>query len=234
MTDLQIRVDAGETISFLGTARRQLSFAVSVALNKTAKDVQQAERSSLETNFIIRKPWVTQGITIPKFSDKSELAPTVVIALDDTRGFLAKFEDGGVKTALDPTRPIAVPSLAVRPTKQDLPLRSLYPTALGLVTRHGVTGLIAPRGKVSRRGVLQLQGKRRTFVLSEDMYGVQVPGVYQRFGPGKHDFRLLWAYKRSIPIPALLHFAETGLKTVAEVWATNFATAFERAMATAR
>lgn len=234
MTALTVRVDAGQAINFFAEARRQLPFATSVAVNLTAKDVQEAVRAGLRARFIIRRDWVVQGITIPKVSDKGEPAPTAVVAVDASRGFLDKFEAGGQKIALNPARPIAIPSLAIRPARTDLPPRSLYPSALGLVPVHGVTGIRPARQHITARGVVQFKGKRRTFVLNETMYGVQVPGVFQRFGPGKHDFRLLWAYKQRIPIPALLQFQDTALKTITARWATNFSNALERALATAR
>lgn len=234
MSGLTVRVDAGQSLAFFGEARRQLPFAVSVAINRTAKDVQDAERAGLRARFIIRRDWVVQGITIPKFSDKGEAAPTAVVAVDASRSFLDKFEAGGQKIALNPERPIAIPSLAVRPARTDLPARALYPSALGLVPVRGVTGIRPARSHVTARGVMQLKGKRRTFVLNETMYGVQVPGVYQRFGPGKHDFRLLWAYKARIPIPALLEFQKTAVEVVTDKWATNFQNALEHALATAR
>lgn len=234
MSDLRITVDAGRTISFLEASKQQLPFAISVAVNKTAKDVQIAQRAQMQASFIIRKPWVLQGVVISKFSDKSEATPTAVVGIDPTRSFLNKFEQGGQKVAANPALPIAVPTLFARPDRGGLVPLGLYPKNLGLAARRGVTGIVNPKGKVSKRGILQLQGKRRTFVLDLTMAGVQVPGVYQRTGPGPHDFRLLWAYKPSIPIPALLRFEETALKTVTDKWATNFSNAFERALATAK
>lgn len=234
MSAFEVWVDAGQAIRWLDDGLRQLPYATSVAVNRTAKDVQQAMRARMVQSFMIRKPWVLQGVTIPKFSDKSEEVPTAIVAIDPTRGFLTKFEPGGMKTATDPNYPIAVPTAAIRPSKSALVPLGLYPKNLRLAPRRGVVGTLAPTGRVTKRGVVQLQGKQRTFVLTTAMYGVQVPGVYQRYGPGPHDFRLIWSYKQSIPIPKLLGFQETGQRTVVERWATNFAEALDQALATAR
>jgi hypothetical protein len=234
VTTFQVQVDAGQTIRWLDDGMRQLPFATSLAVNTTAKDVQSAIRAEMQASFTIRRPWVLEGVKIPKFSDKSEATPTAIVAIDPSRGFLVKFEPGGVKSASDPNVPIAIPSVNIRPSFAASVPGALYPRALGLVPSRTVAGMRAATGRVTRRGVLQLQGKQRTFVLTGQMFGVQVPGVYQRTGPGPHDFRLLWSYKPSIPIPALLKFQATAQQTVLERWATNFSTAMDRALATAR
>jgi len=71
-------------------------------------------------------------------------------------------------------------------------------------------------------------------VLTHQMFGVQVAGVYQRTGPGKHDFHLVWTYKAKIPIPKRPFFYEVGIKTVRARWGPNFTAAWEHALRTAR
>lgn len=217
-----------------GLFREQIPFATSLALNQTAKDVQAAERAHLTDAFTIRRPWVTQGVTIPKFSDKHDAVMSVTVQVDPTRSFLGKFEAGGAKYG-SPDEPIAIPSVNVRPALVDLPPLSLYPKNLRLQPRHGVTGILAAQRHVTKRGVVQLQGKQRTFVLdAATMFGVRVSGVYQRTGPGKHDIRLLWTYKPRIPIPARLAFVPTAERTIIESWGPRFEAAFRRAVATAK
>lgn len=228
------RVDPSPAKEFLaGLFRNQIPFATSLALNQTAKDAQDAIKTRLRNVFTIRRAWVAQGITIPKFSDKNDSPMSVTIQLDPERSFLAKFEGGGTKYGTD-EQPIAIPSTAIRPAFVDLPPLALYPKNLGLVARQDVAGKTAVRGKITKRGVLEIQGKRRTFVLTTDMFGVNVPGVYQRTGPGKHDFQLLWAYKPQIPIPQELSFVETAKETVDAQWGPRFNAAFDRAVKTAK
>lgn len=233
--NIHVRVDAS---AFRSWAKRQfadqLPFATSLALNRTAKAVQDAIRAGLRERFAIRRPWVVQGITIPKFSDKRDRPMQVTVAIDPGRAFLGKFEAGGTKVAHSPEEPIAIPTTAIRPSLQALAPLSLYPKNLGLMARRGVTGFIAARKHMTRRGVEQLQGKQRTFVLDFSMFGIRVPGVYQRTGPGRHDIRLIWTYKPSIPIPARLKFAETAQATVARAWPAQFQAAFQQAIRTAR
>lgn len=231
---MEIRVDARATLNaFENMFRDQLPFATSLALNRTAKVVQEALRAHLSEAFMIRRSWVLQGITIPKFSDKHDSPMMVRIELDPSRAFLAKFEAGGVKRG-SPVMPIAIPSTALRPNFGYVPPLALYPKNLRLDTRRGITGRLGKHEHITARGVTQLKGKDRTFVLDQTMFGVAVSGVYQRFGPGKHDVRLLWSYKEHIPIPARLHFVATALATVQDQWPQQYEAAFLQAVRTAK
>ncbi len=211
----------------------QLPFATSLALNRTAKAVQQAIRAHLAEAFTIRRPWVLQGITIPRFSDKRDVPMTVSVAIDPQRAFLAKFEAGGLKRG-SATLPIAIPTTALRASFSAVPPLAFYPKNLRLVARRGATEILPAQSHVTRRGVTQIQGKQRTFVLDQTMFGVAVAGVYQRIGPGPHDIRLLWSFKQQIPIPARLRFEATALATVEATWPRAYQAAWEQAVRTAR
>ncbi len=211
----------------------QLPFATSLALNRTAKAAQDALRAHLQQHFTIRRPWVLQGIVIPRFSDKHDQPMRVSVQLDPARAFLAKFEAGGLKSG-SPELPIAIPSTALRPAFTDVPPLALYPKNLRLLPRRDVTGILAAHTHISRRGVVQVQGKQRTFILDQTMFGVSVAGVYQRIGPGPHDIRLLWTYKDRIRIPARLHFGDVVAATVQSTWPSAYAAAFQQAVRTAR
>lgn len=211
----------------------QAPFAISLALNRTAKSVQDTERAGLAQHFTIRKPWVPQGVMIPRFSDKRDVPMQVEIVVDKSRQFLWKFEEGGTKTGT-PNTPIAIPSRAIRPGFTALPPLDLYPKNLRLLARRTADGVLPPKIHWTAHGVAQRKGKQRTFVLEADWMGVRVPGVYQRTGPGKHDFRLLWTYRARIPIPAALHFYEIAQETVKAAWPVHFAAAWQYAVRTAR
>lgn len=234
---ITITVDGTPAENYLAKTVRQLPFAAAKALNDTAVDVQQAIRHDIADSFTLRQPrWILLGVKIDQFIKKSAALFEVTVSLDPTRNILAKFETGGTKVAHDPMRPIAIPSRIIRPDRQLLPPRNLYPSSLGLTPRRQIAGGFKLLGKrvVTSRGVVQLKGKKRTFVLTLDMHGVQVPGVYQRFGPGAHDFHLLWTYKDKIPIPHRPFFYDVGVKTIRERWPVNFGAAWTLALATAR
>jgi len=232
-----IRVDTSEAEAFLdGLYRDQIPFAASLALNRTAKDVQQAEQGELAANFILRQPaFILQSVRIPKFSNKNDSPMEVVIEIGEKGAFLRKFQAPGVKQALDPAMPIAIPSTNIRPNISDLVPLGLYPKNLRLVPRRGVTGIIGPKRHITSRGVVQLKGKQRTFVLDPAEHrGVKVWGVYQRYGPGPQDVRLLWTLKSRIPIPKRLDFVPVGERVVRERWPIRWAEAFAQAIRSAR
>jgi hypothetical protein len=159
----------------------------------------------------------------------------VVIEIGDQGGFLRKFQAPGVKQALDPTTPIAIPSTNIRPSFGDLAPRGLYPKNLRLVPRRGVKGIMLAKLHVTARGVPQLKGKLRTFVLDPSVHrGVKTWGVYQRFGPGPRDVRLIWTYKVRIPIPKRFDFVPVGERVVADRWPIRWAEAFAQAIRSAR
>jgi hypothetical protein len=231
---MEIRVDGRATESWLERLfADQLPYATSVALNHTAKAVQAAIRASIERHFTIRRPWVLQGITIPRFSDKRDQPMVVTVQLDPQRAFLGKFEAGGAKAG-SPELPIAIPSTALRPSFAGSVPLAFYPKNLRLAARRGVTGFLPALRHRTSGGVEQLQGKERTFVLDQTMFGVAVAGIYQRVGPGPHDIRLLWTYKAHIPIPARLRYYATALETVQGTWSDAYAAAFTQAVRTAR
>jgi hypothetical protein len=231
------RVDTSEAEAFLdGLYKDQIPFAASLALNRTAKDVQDAERGELAANLILRQPqFILQSVRIPKFSNKNDSPMEVTVEIGEKAGFLRKFQAPGVKQALDPAMPIAIPSTNIRPSISDLVPLGLYPKNLRLVPRKGVTGILAPNRHITSRGVIQLKGKQRTFVLDPAEHrGVKVWGVYQRFGPGPHDVRLLWTYKSRIPIPKRFDFFPVGERTIAERWPIRWAEAYAEAIRSAR
>lgn len=229
-------VSIPRTVSYIEGVATQLRFAVSLALNNTIKDVQTAIRSGLHQRFAVRQAgFIERGIMIERgdFATKEKL--TARVSLAKRAGFLRKFEEGGVKTAFDPTTPIAIPSQNIRPTfEAQVPL-AMYPKNLRLVPRRDVKGIRPARVHQTRRGVTQIKGKRRTFVLDpKHHFGVKTWGVYERTGPGRRDIRLIWTYKSKIPIPKRLQFVETARRVALERWPKNLGAAIARALATAR
>ncbi|HEX6940904.1 MAG TPA: hypothetical protein VF158_15915 [Longimicrobiales bacterium] len=213
----------------------QLPFATSRAINATAFDARDAIRAGVRDRFTIRRRWVVNGIQIPKGGRATKQKLEAVVELERRRAFLAKFEEGGTKRGT-PTMPIAIPTEHIRPTPEKIPPLALYPKNLRLQERRDVSGMLAARTTLTGRGVVQLKGKRRTFVIDPQHHRAdpELWGVWQRFGPRRHQIRLIWAYRRSIPIPATLSFVETGERTVRERWDHNFTRAFDRAIRTAR
>jgi hypothetical protein len=234
---VRIELDTADAEKWLdGLYSDQVPFAAARALNAVAKDVRAAEQGELAANFVLRQPqFILNSVRIQGLAKKHDEPMSVTVEIGEKAGFLRKFQAPGIKQALDPTNPIAIPSTNIRPSFSDLPPRGLYPKNLRLVPRRGVTGILGPKRHVTARGVVQLKGKQRTFVLDpKEHQGVKTWGVYQRFGPGPHDVRLLWTYKTSIPTPKRLDFVPVGQRVAAERWPVRFAEAFARAIRSAK
>lgn len=254
MLDIVLETQIDQAIAQLDRVRRdQLPFAISLAVNRTALAAQHGIRAGVAQRFILRRPqFVLQTVRIEKYDFANKRRPTAFrIKIDEreSRDFLAKFETGGKKESLDPTIPIPIPSTHLRATRAELVPRRMYPRALRLFEargavggfftqggrRHLLFGTLARGEHRTGRGVLQIKGKRRTFILDpQENFGVKTWGVYQRTGSGKGDVRLLWTFKRRIPIPSLLRFEATARDVVERRFQLEFAGAYARAIATAR
>jgi len=211
---LDIRVNALVVVNTLDNiAVKQLGYATARALNKTALDFQQAERERLRLFFTLRRPSFIelQTVKMLKEADQRNWRATkgnlsVTIGNDPKADFMAKFEDGGEKTAID-GGDIAIP-IDARTNKQDIVLASQRPRAL-FENEPDTTFLIRP-GADSHL----------------------TPGIYER--TPDHHVRFMYELEPDVRIDPLLGFEETAQHVVEERWAINFSEAFEQALATAK
>lgn len=231
-----IELDTKGAEALLARSRRQLPYAAALAINRTGEEVVAVQREHMRRVFTIRRPWVLNQVRLAQRASKESLE-ALVITTPQAR-FLTKFEAGGVRRGL--TDRVILPTTAgtrygppLRPSKEAIIPAGFYPKALRLAARKDVVGTLGARTKTSARGVTQWLGQRRTFILDPaTYYGVATWAIYQRTGPG--TIRMLWVGRRSVKIPASLHFMENARRTVAERMPVNFHGFFEEAMRTAR
>ena len=212
MIQIRCDIEAFKAV-YTNAEKEQIPFAASLALNNTIKGAQVFAIQGMRENFIIRRNWVTQeAAKITHFSNKHEDPMYARIQVGDKADFMNKFEGGGTKTSRS-GRNVAVPIMA-RPSRAGLISVSLRPKNLNL---HAVGGAI--------------RGDQRTFIMTT---GGGRQGIFQRTGPGKRDYILLYWLTPSVPIPASLHFEARVAEAVGRLWVQEFERAFEQAMATAR
>jgi hypothetical protein len=248
-----IRVKTTVDVSRIAGAARQVPFAMSLALNETAKLAQLRVQQSLDTRFTInpsRKEFFRRLIKIPRggFATKTNLR----VELDITgptnapgrNALLKRHVDGGLFTKDDPLNPFFIPSKTLRPGAYDLPPRALYPKALRLQEQQGVSGTLASTARTTKRGktvIVSQRGNRKTaqragmtfFVVPFDNPLGRTPGIYVR-KKGEDNIHLLWLYKKRISIKPRLPF-ENDVRTVFDAqFDKQFVRALERAMATAK
>lgn len=237
---LTIRVDAEAFTGWLGQFGKQATYAISVALNRTADDVNAALRAEIPTRFVIREPRMLTWLAPVQLPYHQRATKTNLTAIVDTEGkaqLLAPFETGMPKTAPNLMAPIAIPTRALRPTPTAVVPRAMYPKNLRLVPRRGVNGILPAKSKITARGRTQIQGKDRTFVLSPffaNNISDRQWGVYQRVGPKRDDIRMLWRFTTQVPRPRILDFAQTADRVVGERWDPNMSGALAFALATAK
>lgn len=223
---IRLTIDDQAALRAIGAVVKQVTFAAANALNDLAYEARDTERTNIQGDFIVRRPWVLQGIQVPSGGKATRDKLEAQVVLEPTRDFLAKFEKGGVKTPSG--RNLAIPETA-RPTPQSLIPSRLRPRRLQLA--EGTTQGIGFRkdGRTARRAIRQKgQGLFRTFL-------IEGLGILQRTGRGAGSrAQLLYAFKPRAEIPPDLHFERTAREVAARSYQRHFNRRLLEALRTAR
>ncbi len=204
----------------------QLPYAYSVAINKTLDAAQTAIQDSLPDRFRLRHAaFIEQTVKIAPQdrATKTNLVGTVRINPD--RNFLAKFEDGGQK--------VGQHSLAVPIMRLDGDPNLIIGPGDPLSVKRLMASIQNSGGKIVRPRIRK--GQLRVSVDPNKVYLVKSASgtfIVQRTGP--NQTRVLYAFKKEVPIPASLHFDEIAMGAALATWDANFAAAMDRAIATMR
>lgn len=117
----EIELDPKPLADALREVGRQVPFAMSVGLNRTADEIQVAIRQGLRQHFTLRRPAFIEQTIYRKpgedFAKKDSLQAGVRI--NPERDFLAKFEEGGRKTPQPGRKTLAIP-VGVKRNKFDV------------------------------------------------------------------------------------------------------------------
>ena len=139
---IQCSVDIPAFEAAFGQFADQIPYALSLAVNETAKDVQKAIRGHIHDEFIVRrKSWIDNSIKIKPFATKETLSATVSISPAGGNDVLSKFEDGGTKVSQTGGN-IAVPSEDTFPDNS-----KVIPTAKRPRNLKGAFKVIGANGK---------------------------------------------------------------------------------------
>lgn len=229
-----IAVDTRGAERLLVGVLRQFPFAVANSLNRVAFHFRDVQRDAMRSRFIIRRPWVLQGVQVPTGAKATKDKARVTIEVEQQREFLAKFERGGIKRPRD-GRSLAVPEDDTFSRTRVVP-QGKRPRALQL--KQGAGG--------------RVEGLQRTFLI-ETKSGARA--IFQRTGPlkkasagkrrrrkgagsapGSRDrrVRLLWWLPARGQIGADLRFEVTARRVFASSFRTFFNEELARALRTAR
>lgn len=215
-----VTVDLTSVEAFVTAFGREYPKANAYVLNLTGEKALAGARTTIRARFIVRVPWTLPPARLPREWKASSENQAVLISLgyggnkssggDRRRAMLGKFERGGEKVMKREDEPIAIPTKAIRPNPQARVQMAMYPKSLRLAGRLDPAAKMLPRQTIQlRSGGSVGRGKRGTFELDpQHMAGLgeKAWGIYQRFGPGKSDVSMIWAYRRRIPIPKRLSF----------------------------
>lgn len=175
----------------LESMARQLPFAASLALNRTALEAVAEVRREAAKKFTRRQrsqEYFNQSFQVTQFSKKNSLEIEFGISrgLMQGRGAsLMHHEDGATRTAKSRNDFPYIPVIgsSVRLTRNDLVPRFLYPKALGLIdSRYTANGLERGQDRtLGRRGSkigIRARENRKAFIL-RDKQGDPV-GIFRR------------------------------------------------------
>lgn len=216
--------------------KRQLPFATALGLNLLATDVRDTARDSLSRRFTIhpsRLGFMRGLINQEHRATKSEQWTRVGVLKEfgsgkgkDRTTLLTRHQEGGRRIA----NLFFIPTDEIRGGAYDVPPRRLYPTALGFKATTFVGH--SPPSRVKGKG-----RRRKSYFMINPGAGEGDPkarGIFERFGKGKRDIRMIWALRPHIDLPPRLRFYETATKAVLDHWSKRFDEALKRALDTAR
>lgn len=205
MTDslrIDADVDASGLIRKLALTEKNVAFATVNAINDTLKQVQDLARQNLRDRFTLRKPdfMLRQAAIIRPFANIRQARPFGEVAVGQkARLLLSTFEEGGEKRPFKGKR-VAVPITGspARPTFGAPVPQEYRVSALRLRKQKA-----KPRGRAGVETVTSMEGvwrgQQRTYMIPDI-------GIFQRFGPGKADTRLLYYFDSDVPLPRKLGF----------------------------
>lgn len=249
--NLKVKFDVPKNLA-LNNAK-QVPFALSLALNETAKLAQLRIQQSLDTRFTIapsRQEFFRRLVKIPKGGFATKNNPRVELELfgpNNAPGrvnLLKRHVKGGTFTEHDPLHPFFIPAKGLRPGAFDLPPRALYPKNLRLQDRKDVVGTLPAKARRTKKGGVVITSTRPNtritkrsgkvfFLVPFDNPKGRTPGIYVRKAKDQ-DVELLWLYTKRITIPPRLPFEADVREVFSKRFDAEFSRAFARAVATAR
>lgn len=212
----------------LASWARQIPYATSVAINDTAKQIQENQRQHQGKVFEIRRPhFFNRAVKIAQFARRDSL--TARIAIDPPGGIqnapiLTRHEKGGVRRPMAGGRALAVP-IEARRTRAGVVRRNERPRSFQFQRAYSSIGT---------RTEIYL-GNRRTFMIRKADGSGTILRRYARGQSGTmHGVVTLYRLVPQANIAERLRFHLNSQELFRDRFAQNFQVAFRRAVETAR
>jgi hypothetical protein len=207
---IDIKIDTKELEAKTLRESKRLAYSAVQGLNKTATDIQTAQRVNLDRKFTLRKAGFIYRLIKVAFASVGKDVPFAEVYVDPTkqRVLLGLFEDGGTRDAAKGQN-VAVPITgeAARPSFGSLVVDAFTFTKLRFKPRDGKHG-----------GQTVYEGKQGTFLIP----GV---GVFQRIGQKATE--LIYAFKKPMKLDKRLEFTKTAEQVFKDKFEKNFNDAYE-------
>ena len=226
--DFNVRVDIQPVIDWLeNTAPKQIAFAVSQGLNKTALAIQEHIRLHIIDKFKLRrKNWVLNRIYISPTNRATKTRWSVTIEVQEPRDILNKFEAGGQVFPHEGHAHIAIPNAKV--------FRSIIAADDPLTIKNLQLRETTPN---------HIQGLEETYLIKSKATGV--PLIVQdvarktkgKRARGQNKFlqsRILYTLVKKETLPAKLEFISTAVATVNRQMDSIISDAVQLALRTGR
>ena len=203
--NIKVEVDSDAVVKLCATVLRQLPYAASNAITRTAKEAVDAGQKEIAADLQIRKRFILNRIKILQYSKVGNL--TAVIGIDNkVQGsplLLGFLEEGGTK---EPTKgpDIAIPLTgeAARPSFSQSVITALRYTNLRFDNR---------------------KGRKRTFLIPN-------VGIFQRVAAGDSPAAtvLIYSFQPSAKLPQHIHLRAAMVKVIGQRFNAIFTEEFTK------
>src|SRR4030042_5200393 len=194
-------------LDVMAKAGKQLPFAISLAVNKTAEAVRLFEiETQIPSRLTVRNKWpLSRGPNAPGVQTKhgNKLNPSATVG--SSAWFLEGVERGAQK--MPRNKAVMVPEKGIRQTQKRLVASKNKPQAL-----------------------LAKTGSKKAFFLPS----ASGPVLFTRIGPGPRDLKAWFFGKPSTQIRPILDFEESGEAHVKRIYQQMFGEALGQALKTAK
>lgn len=205
---------------------KQVPFALSRSLNKTAQKTVPDLRASAKKDMTIRGPWVTKGVQM-RASTKTNL----VAEVGSVDPYMVKQVEGGTKTAQGGNLAIPLKGAGrARPRKKSITPPETWPKNLAASDPDvfvGFAGYKQKLGKINKR-----RGKRYNKIKTFNDSESGTFAVWRR--KPKHKLKMVYAFKKQVEVEGRWDIEKIVAASVKEYWPEEVRKAIEYAKATAK
>lgn len=241
---ISIRVDPSKALGNLTDAQeRQLPFAVSMAINRTANDAQSAERYRVKASFKLRREaFNLRGVYISKQDRANKTTWRAVIQIQADRDYLNKFEAGGEQMPHGrfrwiPNRDMFKSRIIGAGDPLHPKNHKFHKDPSGRMLGNERTFMVKTKGN-GQVLVLQREDKRLTkrssrlssFTLDNVAVGMGPRTRKQKALSRTAGVRMLYRLTTRYKVRAQLEFYDTVSRTVQDVWPARMREALAEAM----